>query len=78
MKCKYKDNYIKVLRSSGYQPWKISVDTEEEIDIFIHTIALCFDINIYLYTQDEENKIIFLNDEWPKDNMELILNNIWS
>ena len=39
-------NYLQHLKTLGYQPWKIRIESELEVDIFFTTVALCFDTNI--------------------------------
>ncbi len=47
---KAQQQYIYHVKTMGYQPWKIRIESEVEVQVFLTTIALCFDIRIELIT----------------------------
>ena len=44
--------YLHHVKTMGYQPWKIRIESELEVEVFLRTIALCFNINIELLIQN--------------------------
>ena len=41
----------------GYQPWRIKISSKEEINDFLTTVSLCFNISIELSLQNKEGNI---------------------
>jgi len=42
----------------GYQPWKIRIESELEVEVFLTTIALCFNTNIELIIQNTTGVLV--------------------
>ena len=49
--------YLKQLKSKGYQPEKIRIEADLEIQVFLYTVALCFQLDILLITQSEDGTV---------------------
>lgn len=55
---KDQENYIKHLNSMGYQPAKIKIESELEVNVFLRTIAICFNTNIEFNIQNPIGEVI--------------------
>ncbi len=51
-------NYLHHIKTMGYQPWKIRIESELEVQVFLTTIALCFNTNIELIIQNNKGDFV--------------------
>ncbi len=50
--------YLQHIRSTGYQPWRIKIQSIEQINIFFTTIALCFNTSVEFNLHNNDGSII--------------------
>jgi len=51
-------NYLHHVKTMGYQPWKIRIESELEVEVFLTTIALCFNTSIELIIQNTTGVLV--------------------
>jgi hypothetical protein len=51
-------NYLHHVKTMGYQPWKIRIETELEVEVFLTTVALCFSTKIELVIQNTSGDLV--------------------